>query len=903
MQAAAESFYYDVRKVARTPDLKVVACVYYPGMRDGTLCLPAARYFPPEPAHRHWAVVCFYGGLGERRLRGYLEAHRLDASERVAEGAQIGSGPGHVAWTDMVLVNARLLQAKPHLIAMREKRRSLSSGAAAWGGGQEERPATPVVPPSPRPTATHAAAADEAEEEALPAGLQALLRRMAESGLQNTLRGSQTLRASLTGSRRDSLGVPRVEDASGDLSSAASEGDEEAGTRSARSRGRRRRRRRSSAKRQSGRKDGDDKERRPPSRRDSTVMIRDLAGKFLEDNPEAAAGAGVDHEQLCALLEERFHHYKRRYVYRKRWAPDDKLDVKDRDGAWYVATVREVDAQGGSLFVHYDGYDESFDEWVPVEPERVARLHKHTVSPEVKNAKLREAAAAHLSIFTRLNGRAGAPGQWDSAAQEELLLGSNAAGAELDGRSPHARQLSVQAMEAIEEAGQQLSPRGLDLGAKDALLGELRNRTRHVRRYSAGDRMRAGQRGLVAVPDNEQRHHRAERSKDMAMDELREKTAPLLIMLTPETEGAGERKEATGPASDEAPQRPEMRRHRRALSAARAEVAAAAAPEEQPAARNPPTEEELKERVDKEARDRASVLVLELVRKHATERAELDREAGDARRRLEEEAAARAEAERRHEALEAKLRARDEEMERLRRQAAAAADVGAKEADAERARDKYERAARELEEAAARERAAASPEEAARLAAEVRLLRSRLADLSDEHQRRVADLLAEREEMARKLCKTGGARNSQQRELARLRTALARAKRENAEFKRQSGHGAWASYNGTGEEPPMSARTARLVRATPRKKASPYASPPSTARRSSVKRVASPNRRGSRTGEAQGGESLPTFMRPRRQSLVGAAPPPSASPRASLTGTLPPVSPRRQSKRRSNPWK
>jgi len=41
--------------------------------------------------------------------------------------------------------------------------------------------------------------------------------------------------------------------------------------------------------------------------------------------------------------------------------PGDKADVLWK-GSWYPATV--LDARGHKCFIHYDGYDNSWDEWV-----------------------------------------------------------------------------------------------------------------------------------------------------------------------------------------------------------------------------------------------------------------------------------------------------------------------------------------------------------------------------------------------------------------------------------------------------------------------------------------------------------------------------------------------------------
>lgn len=65
---------------------------------------------------------------------------------------------------------------------------------------------------------------------------------------------------------------------------------------------------------------------------------------------------------------------------------NDKVSIES-NGTWYDGIVLKVDKENGKFFVHYDGWEEAFDEWVT--PERLkikkgAPLTKFKVGDKVE---------------------------------------------------------------------------------------------------------------------------------------------------------------------------------------------------------------------------------------------------------------------------------------------------------------------------------------------------------------------------------------------------------------------------------------------------------------------------------------------------------------------------------------
>jgi len=72
-----------------------------------------------------------------------------------------------------------------------------------------------------------------------------------------------------------------------------------------------------------------------------------------------------------------------RVLYPKIGARIDCLDACDK---WYPSTVVEVNRY--LLKVHYDGWSESFDEWIDRDSYRIAPLHSVTSPKDVKSTKM-----------------------------------------------------------------------------------------------------------------------------------------------------------------------------------------------------------------------------------------------------------------------------------------------------------------------------------------------------------------------------------------------------------------------------------------------------------------------------------------------------------------------------------
>lgn len=61
------------------------------------------------------------------------------------------------------------------------------------------------------------------------------------------------------------------------------------------------------------------------------------------------------------------------------FAIQDIIDAKDTVGRWYESTVRDV--KDGRVFVHYNQWVSTWDEWLPVDSDRLAPRNTHTTGP------------------------------------------------------------------------------------------------------------------------------------------------------------------------------------------------------------------------------------------------------------------------------------------------------------------------------------------------------------------------------------------------------------------------------------------------------------------------------------------------------------------------------------------
>lgn len=86
----------------------------------------------------------------------------------------------------------------------------------------------------------------------------------------------------------------------------------------------------------------------------------------VEHSAEAETGASPP-----ASRERSWNHAIR--YFEGQW-----LDVKDTVAQWLEATVMEVDLSGRRIFVHYNGWPQRWDEWLPFESARVAPFRSMT---------------------------------------------------------------------------------------------------------------------------------------------------------------------------------------------------------------------------------------------------------------------------------------------------------------------------------------------------------------------------------------------------------------------------------------------------------------------------------------------------------------------------------------------
>lgn len=63
---------------------------------------------------------------------------------------------------------------------------------------------------------------------------------------------------------------------------------------------------------------------------------------------------------------------------------NDEIDAQDAQGKWYESTVRMV--KEGKVCIHFNGWASNWDEWVPVDSERLAPKNTHTTGPFIPSS-------------------------------------------------------------------------------------------------------------------------------------------------------------------------------------------------------------------------------------------------------------------------------------------------------------------------------------------------------------------------------------------------------------------------------------------------------------------------------------------------------------------------------------
>jgi len=102
--------------------------------------------------------------------------------------------------------------------------------------------------------------------------------------------------------------------------------------------------------------------------------------------------------------------------------PTMVIDVCDTVNKWYESTIRDVRAD--KVMVHYNGWASSWDEWIPVDSERLAPVNTHTSGPRRGRSEAAGAAGAAGATAVATAG-AGAAG----AAAGAAVVAGAAAGA------------------------------------------------------------------------------------------------------------------------------------------------------------------------------------------------------------------------------------------------------------------------------------------------------------------------------------------------------------------------------------------------------------------------------------------------------------------------------------------
>lgn len=64
------------------------------------------------------------------------------------------------------------------------------------------------------------------------------------------------------------------------------------------------------------------------------------------------------------------------------WRAGAKLEAKDFMEKWYPAKVVEVDDSDNTVLIHFDGWNQRYDEWLDMDSERIRPMVRHSVRRE-----------------------------------------------------------------------------------------------------------------------------------------------------------------------------------------------------------------------------------------------------------------------------------------------------------------------------------------------------------------------------------------------------------------------------------------------------------------------------------------------------------------------------------------
>jgi hypothetical protein len=67
-----------------------------------------------------------------------------------------------------------------------------------------------------------------------------------------------------------------------------------------------------------------------------------------------------------------------------RYVVGDLIDCRDNKNKWYESTVKEVKTT--EVLIHFNGWASKYDEWIPIESERIAPVHSHSKAALKKSA-------------------------------------------------------------------------------------------------------------------------------------------------------------------------------------------------------------------------------------------------------------------------------------------------------------------------------------------------------------------------------------------------------------------------------------------------------------------------------------------------------------------------------------
>ena len=101
------------------------------------------------------------------------------------------------------------------------------------------------------------------------------------------------------------------------------------------------------------------------------------------------------HYKDSTIKKEANNWHKRRQKYIKwkeshkvsKWKIGDKIDVRDTEYIWWVGTIEKILKSkynwANLLFVHYEGWNRCYDEFIPADSERIAPLKLYTSRTDI----------------------------------------------------------------------------------------------------------------------------------------------------------------------------------------------------------------------------------------------------------------------------------------------------------------------------------------------------------------------------------------------------------------------------------------------------------------------------------------------------------------------------------------